>query len=103
MKFKLTPWLNFSVILNTTIPKVSKSKQNCWIAKELFYYPHPFIFPDLLKRKLTKHEFEVSFKFIPIFSSLAIEKTFYIKDFFQNYSSTLTNQQKTKIKNILFN
>jgi predicted DNA-binding protein YlxM (UPF0122 family) len=27
-----------------------------------------------------------------------VEKTFWIKDFFQNYPSALTNQQKTKIK-----
>lgn len=69
-----------------------------WIAKKLFYYSHPFIFPDLLKRKLTKHEFEVQFKFIQVFSSVDIQKTFYIKDFFQNYALTLTTQQKTKIK-----
>jgi hypothetical protein len=65
---------------------------------ELFSYPHPFIFSDLLKRKLTKHEFEVQFKIIQVFTSVDIEKTFDIRDFFQNYPSTLTNQQKTKIK-----
>jgi hypothetical protein len=27
-----------------------------------------------------------------------IQKTFYLKNFFQNYASTLTNPQKTKIK-----
>ena len=58
-------------------------KQNCWtakiwIAKELFYYTHPFL--------------------IQVFSSVDIEKSFLIKEFFQNYPSTLTNQQKTKIK-----
>jgi hypothetical protein len=49
-----------------TIPevKLEKDKQNSWIAKvwiaeDLFYYAHPFILPDLLERKLTKHEFEV--------------------------------------------
>ena len=42
-----------------TIPEVlfDKGKQNSWIAEELFYYPHPFILPDLLKAKLTKYEF----------------------------------------------
>ena len=60
--------------------------------------PHPFFFLDLLKRKLTKYEFEVQFKVIQVFNSVDIEKIFFIKDFFQNYPSTLTNQQKTKIK-----
>ena len=69
-----------------------------WIAEELFYYTHPFLLPDLFKRKLTKHEFQVQFKVIQVFSSVDIEKSFSIKEFFQNYPSTLTNQQKTKIK-----
>ena len=82
---------------------MDKDKQNSWIAKvwiaeELFYYAHPFIFPDLLKPKLTKHEFEVQFQVIQVFSSVDLEKTFSIKEFFQNYPLTLTNQHKTKIK-----
>jgi hypothetical protein len=88
-----------------TIPEVEleKGRQNSWIAKvwiaeELFYYNHPFLFPDFLQRKSTKHEFEVQFKVIQVFSSVDLEKTFYIKEFFQNYPSTLTNQQITKIK-----
>jgi len=88
-----------------TIPevKLEKEKQNTWIAnvwiaEELFYYAHPFLFPDLLKRKLTVHEFEVQFKIIQVFSSVDIEKYFSIEEFFQNYPSTLTNQQKTRMK-----
>ena len=88
-----------------TIPEVQleKSRRNSWIAKvwiaeELFYYKHPFFFPDLLQRKPTKHEFEVLFKIIQVFSSVDLEKTFYIKEFLQNYPSTLTNKQITKIK-----
>ena len=83
--------------------KLDKGKYNSWIAKiriaeDLFSYTHPFLFPDFLKRKLTKHEFEVQFKVIQVFSSMDIKKTFSIKDFFQNYPSTLNNKQKTKIK-----
>lgn len=44
---------------------------------------------------------EVQFKVIQVFSSVNIAKTFWIKDFFEDYSVKLTNQQKTK--NILFN
>ncbi len=38
------------------------------------------------------------FKVIQVFSSIDIEKTFLIKEFFQNYPSTLTNKQKTDMK-----
>ena len=56
------------------------------------------VWADLLQRKPTKHEFEVLFKIIQVFSSVDLEKTFYIKEFLQNYPSTLTNKQITKIK-----
>ena len=89
-----------------TIPEVAltKGKQNCWIGKvwiseELFSYSHPFILPNLISKKLTKHEVEVQFKVIQVFSSVNIAKTFWIKDFFEDYSVQLTNQQKTKMKN----
>ena len=88
-----------------TIPevKLEKEKQNTWIAnvwiaEELFYYAHPFLFPDLLKRKLTKHQFEVQFKVIQVFSSVDIEKYFSIEEFFHNYTSVLSNQDKNKMK-----
>ena len=88
-----------------TIPEVAltKGKQNCWvgrvwISEELFRYSHPFILPNLITKKLTKHEVEVQFKVIQVFSSVNIAKTFWIKDFFEDYSVKLTNQQKTKIK-----
>lgn len=45
-----------------TIPEVvlTKGKQNCWvgrvwISEELFCYRHPFILPNLITKKLTKH------------------------------------------------
>lgn len=41
---------------------------------------------------------EVQFKVIQVFSSVNIAKTFWIKDFFEDYSVQLTNQQKTKMK-----
>lgn len=87
-----------------TIPKLKISKDkyrswtiSVWVVDELFYYKHPFIFPHLGK-KLKKHGFEVQFELIKNFSSVNIEKIFYIKDFFKNYPSTLTNQKKTEIK-----
>ena len=66
-----------------TIPevKLEKEKQNTWIAnvwiaEELFYYAHPFLLPDLLKPKLTKHQFKVQFKVIQVFSSDKNEKIY---------------------------
>jgi hypothetical protein len=79
------------------------SKQKCWIGtvclvEELFYYKYPFCLPDFFKQKFTKHEFEVRVKVFKTFSSINTEKVFLIKDFFQNYKSILSNQQKTKMK-----
>jgi len=51
-----------------------------------------------LKRKLTKHQFEVQFHLIQVFSSIDIEKKFLIQEFFQNYQSRLSNQEKTNMK-----
>lgn len=82
---------------------LTKGKQNCWvgrvwIAEDLFRYNHPFLFPNLINKKLTKHEVEVQFKIIQVFSSVNIAKTFWINDFFEDYPVKLTNQQKTKMK-----
>lgn len=89
-----------------TIPEVNLYKARnqswiaeIWIAEELFYYPHLFLFPGLLNLKLPKHQLEVQFKVIQVFSSFEIEKIFLIKEFLENYSATLTNQKKTLIKN----
>lgn len=84
--------------------KIIKSKQNSWIVKvwiaeNLFYYLHPFILPDFLKTKPTKYELQIQFKVIQVFTSLDLKKTFYIKQFLDSYSSTLSNQDKTIIKN----
>lgn len=88
-----------------SIPEVNleKGKQNSWIAKiwiaeDLFSYLYPFVFPDILTRKLKKYEMEVQFKIIQVFASVSITKTFYIRDFLNNYTSTLNNKQKTQIK-----
>ena len=69
------------------------------VTEELFRYSHPFILPNLITKKLTKHEVEVQFKVIQVFSSVNIAKIFWVKDFFEDYSVQLTNQQKTKMKN----
>ena len=77
-----------------TIPEVNLYKATnkswiaeIWIAQELFDYPHPFLFPCLSESKLSKHQLEVRFEVIQVFSSLEIEKKFLIKEFLENYSA----------------
>ena len=69
-----------------------------WLAEELFYYKYPFHLPGFFHQKLKKHQFEVQVQVFKTFSSEGIEKVFLIKEFLQNYKSSLSNQQKTKIK-----
>lgn len=90
-----------------TIPEVKfeKSKQNSWIVKvwmaeELFYYAHPFLLPSFSKQRITKDQFEVQFKVIQVFSSINLEKKFFIKEFLDSYSAVLSNQRITKIKKL---
>jgi hypothetical protein len=79
-------------------PRQKYLMANVWVVEDLFYYQHPFILPDFFRQKLTKSELEVRLKLIQIFTSVSIEKVIDIKSFFNSYSSTLSNQQKTKIK-----
>jgi predicted HicB family RNase H-like nuclease len=88
-----------------TIPEVNlqKSKQHSWIAEvwiaeELFYYVHPFLLPNVFQDKLTTNQFEVSFHFIKVFSSVSIQKEFLIQEYLDAYPSVLSNQEITKIK-----
>lgn len=69
-----------------------------WLVEEFFYYNYPFSLPNFFKGKLPKHELEVRAKLFQIYSSVNIEKVISIKEFFNSYSSTLNNKQKTTIK-----
>jgi len=69
-----------------------------WLVEELFYYDYPFYLPNFFQQKLTKYELEVRFKLFQVFTSVNIEKTIDIQEFFKSYPSVLNNQQKTKIK-----
>ena len=84
--------------------KLEKSlKQKYWIARvwlleELFYYEYPFSFPNIFQAKLTKDQLEIRFKFIRVFSSVNIEKVFFIQEFLSYYPSVISNQRKNNIK-----
>jgi hypothetical protein len=94
--------IHFQSLVAVPLVKFNKVQKfwvgQVWLAQELFYYKYPFYLPDLFQRKLTKDEFEVQVQVFKIFSSENIQKIFLIKEFFQNYKSRLSNQQKTKIK-----
>jgi len=88
-----------------TLPEVNliKSQQNIWnveiwVAEELFDYLHPFIFSDLFETNLSRHQFQVLFEIIKVYSSNDIRKEFNIQQFLDNYPSVLNGQQKKKIK-----
>ena len=69
-----------------------------WLLEELFYYNYPFSLPNIFQTKLTKDQLEVRFKFIQVFSSVNIEKVFFIQEFLSSYSSVISNQRKNNIK-----
>ena len=51
--------------------------------------------PNFFNTKLTKHQFEIRFKFIQIFKLINIKKVFSVQEFI---SSKVSNQRKTSIK-----
>jgi hypothetical protein len=65
-----------------------------WLLEELFYYNYPFYLPNIFQTKLTKDQLEVRFKFTQFFSSVNIEKVFFIQEFLSSYSSVISNQRK---------
>ena len=94
---------NYRMLVTIPEVKVIKSQQNIWnveiwIAEELFHYLHPFIFSDLFETKLSKHQFQVLFEIIKVYSSNDTRKEFHIKRFIDNYSSSLNSKQKKQIK-----
>jgi hypothetical protein len=54
--------------------------------------------PNIFQTKLTKDKLEVRFKFIQVFTSVNIEKVFFIQEFLSSYSSVISNQRKNNIK-----
>jgi hypothetical protein len=97
----LTSFTDISFQSLATIPQVKLEKclqKKVWLVDELFYHNYPFSFLNFFQKKLTKYELEVGVKFIQTFNSISVEKDFYIEDFFNTYPSTLSNQQRTKIK-----
>lgn len=67
-----------------------------WLVEDLFYYKYPFLLPDLFRLKISKDKFNVVFKVLTIYSSVSIEKKFFIKEFLTFYR--ISNQRITNMK-----
>ena len=64
--------------------------------EDLFYYKYPFLLPDLFRRKISKDEFDVAFEVMKTYSSVSIQKKFFIKKFLASYR--ISNQRITNMK-----
>jgi len=69
-----------------------------WLVDKLFYYQYPFFLPNFFNTKLTKDQFNVRFKFIQTFTSVNLEKVFFIQEFLTNYPAVVSNQRRNNIK-----
>jgi len=67
-----------------------------WLVEDLFHYKYPFLLPDLFRRKISKDEFDATFEVLKTYSSVNIEKEFFIKKFLASYR--ISNQRITNIK-----
>ena len=63
---------------------------------EIFYSVIPILL--FIWGKLTKDQLEVRFQFFQVFSSVNIEKVFFVQEFLNTYSSVISNQRKHNIK-----
>ena len=93
-----TPFKSLVAIPQVKLEKSHKLKYwvgRVWLVEELFYYNYPFYLPNISQTKLTKDPFEVRFKFIQVFSSINIEKVFWVQEFIP---SKIFNQRKATIK-----
>ena len=99
--FNNTHFQSLVAIPQVKLEKSSKHKSwvaRVWLLEELFYYDYPFYFPNLFQEKLTKDQLEVRFKFIQVFTSVNIEKVFFVQEFLESYPSVISSQRKNNIK-----
>ena len=90
----------------STIPVLEVIKKNNFlivqalVVDELFSSQFPFLLLDYFYNNPKKHEFDVKVHMLRIFTTNSIEKIIHIKEFLQNYPSSLSNGEHTKIKSI---
>lgn len=94
-------WEFFSKFSGYPSRKISENSKfwvgRIWLAEELFDSKYPFLFPDFLKTKRIKYQFEVRVEFRKVFHSVEITKTFVIQQFLDS-DSTVSNQRINKIQ-----
>ncbi len=86
------------------VPKVEIVKtKTCdviqiWFVEELFGYQYPYFLPDFFREKNTKDELAVRMQMLKVFSSIEVEKKFYLKEFFKQYKGKISNQRISNMK-----
>lgn len=79
--------------------KKSRSwKARVFVIEELFSYQYPFVLPDFFgtDHKMSKDEFAVRFEIISVFSSVDVEKQFFLQKFFG--SKNISNKKRRGMK-----
>lgn len=96
---------SFRSIAVIPVLKIIKDQNNngrwkviIFLSEEIFCYNYPFGLPSSIFKKSSKHKTQVQVKIIQQISQSSIKKVFDIEQFFKNYESGLSNQDKTNIK-----
>lgn len=92
---------SLTLVPQVRVERTSKDKfliATVWLVNDLFDYNYPFDLQNFFQPKLTKHELSVAVKLFQVFNSVEIEKKVLVQEFFDSYSSTLSNQTKTQMK-----
>ena len=80
------------------VKNLRKLKLFCYYTLYMIYASvNKKIFISYFNKK-AKVQLEVRFKFIQVFTSVNIEKVFFIQEFLSSYPSVISNQRKNNIK-----
>jgi len=66
----------------------------------LLLYRYPFFLPNFFRQKNTKDELAVRLEVLRVFSSVEVEKIFYVQEFLQLYRGKISNQRISNMKRI---
>ena len=69
------------------------------VAKELYFYDYPFLFPSCFLSYQNNYDLQVKCKVIQIISTSSLEKKFCVQDFLNQLS--VSNQKQTQVKQII--
>nr|YP_009518874.1 hypothetical protein [Boodleopsis pusilla]AYC64860.1 hypothetical protein [Boodleopsis pusilla] len=66
------------------------------IARELFFYQYPFLFPNFFIKYLNKYDFEVKIEIIRVFSTENTEKVFDTENFLKQFQYSCKSRSEIK-------